>query len=216
MLKKNKYDILLKKIKDANKKTVALYFKFWLLKRKFDNGKYSEQELDIETLKLVSELSYLSCVSAHIGYENIKDVEKIDKDTLFESLKIKGFNRKIFEENYHRNLTTFVRLLAFYAILEKENIDFLNLNNINFNEGITGGKSVQDILDSETQNLSEESQELLDALHDDFELSNISEEVKELIETYHNKYMEKNIYPLVQVHEVKEKSIIKFAKKLGK
>lgn len=217
MLKKSKYEVMSKELKGIYKTTISMIFKLLVISNKLKNKKIDDNSLDYETLEIFDQAFPVAITLAHIGYENNKDLQNIDKAKLFSYLESKNINPSEFSYNYSKKLTSCVKVLLFLAIVEKENITLPNLKDPDLAIKLLNGDGIEDLIFGFIDDISYESWSLLDSITSKrFNFNNLTEEQKQIIEDYHTKYMNSNIYPKVTKDTIKEKSILKVAQSFAR
>jgi len=217
MSKKTKYSIMSKELKGTYKSTISMVFKLLSINNKLKNKKINDDVFSFEMLNIVSQALPTVLTLAHMGYENNKDLQNIDKIKLFSYLETKKINPAEFSYNYSKNITLYIKFLLLFAILEKENISFPNIKDPELAIKLLEGQGIEELFEEACNQLSPESEDMLDdAFADDFNINDLSEEQKALIDSYHEKYMNKNIYPRVTKDTSKEQTVMKLAKAFGK
>lgn len=216
MLKKGKYNIMSKALKGTYKNTISMIFKIYSIQSKYENKKIDSDSFDFEMAKIINEMYPTALAVAHIGYENNKDLQKIDKTKLYSYLESKKIGAAEFSHNYARRLTTSIKILLFFAILDKENISLPNLNDPELAVKLLEGQGIDELYESVFDQSLECQNMIFNVFSDDFNINDLTIEQKSLLDSYHENYMNKNIYPKVTDHQLKEKTIMGFAKSLGK
>lgn len=217
MSKKNKYDVMKNEMKDFNKYAISLVFQLFSWKRKIKKGKITDEELSLEVISNLDKLIPFLEIISHIFYENFKDIENIDKNELFESLKSKKINPMVFVNNYNKNKEVFTKILLFFALIDKFNITLPKFDNPELAMDLLSNFGdfddfIYKILDDYDPNVIFDVYSALS----DFDVTSPEDENYELIENFHNKYMNRNINPYVTISEIPNKEVIKLARTIGK
>lgn len=224
---KSKYTVMRKEFKKCGRETRAIIFKFMpkLLKASKEIKKADKLDIDIsdsqtesiviDIVELLSQIAPNMKLSSHILYENIRDLEKIDSDKLQSYLKSKGISYMSFAHKFNEQLKNSVIFILLFAIMEKENINILDLNNPDYATKLMNGSSITDIFEEMIDELSPDAVDLCSELFtEDFDPKNLSYELAELLETSHESFMSEHIYSQVTKPNVSEKDVLRLSKKL--
>lgn len=216
MFKKNKYDIMIKDLKGSSKTLFMMFLKLNYLAKSAMKGKIGEEQLQEITTHLLRNVYPVLIVSAHIGYENCKDIKDVDKKELYNYLNAKGVSVNGFFDDYYAKQKLMCRMLAILSVLEKENIALPKLDDPKVAVNLLGGTNIEEVFGEVVEKVSDENRHFIkEALDNEFDSRKMSDALKEIIDNYHNSYMEEVIIPRVN-KQVKNKQIIKNAEKLGR
>ena len=217
MSKKTKYDIMSKELKGTYKSAISMVFKLLSINSKLKNKKINDDVFSFEMLNILSQAFPTLLTVSHIGYENNKDLQKVDKTKLFSYLETKKINPAEFSYNYSKSMTSYIKFLLLFAILEKENVSLPDIKDPELAIKLLEGQGIDELFEETCDQLSSESEDMLyDVFAEDFNINDLSEEQKALLDSYHEKYMNKNIYPRVTKDIPKEKTVMKLANAIGK
>ena len=216
MFGKNKYDVMKKEMKGMYLTVVKLVPKLLSLSSKIKKEKINEDAAVLEAATMMEEVMPIIIKASHLIYENAKDLENIEKETLFTHLRKKGINPATFSFNYNYKKNEMAKILMVLAILEKENIQIPSFKDPSIALKLLSGDGINGIISEVMEDISYESMNTIEIIvEDDFQVSQLDEEETELLEGYHNKYMSERIFPHV-TKNTPDKDILKRATSIGK
>lgn len=217
MFRKSKYDVMKKEVEGSGLCIISLMVKLFRLNNKLKKGTISEEQINMEIMTMLENVLPLIQKVSHVGYENSKDIETVDKQKLSEYIQKKGINPTQFINNYTETKKKMTKTLMVFALFDRDNVQFPKLKSPEMALKILNGEGVENIMVDTLDSLSGETRDTFSNIFNyDFELSDLSEEDVQLLENYHNRYMIKNIYPKVTKQVTSETEIIKMSKSLGK
>lgn len=225
---KSKYAIMRKEFKKSGREMKAIMLKFVpkLLSAKREIEKANRLNTDmsvsqsgsiiIDIMSLLSQLVPGIRKVSHIQYENIRDLEKIDRNKLQSYMESKGIDYTKFAYKYSEQLKSSVRVILLFSLMDRENIGIVDLNSLKIADKLMDGGSVTDIVDEIIEKFSPHALDLCSEVFndDDFDPRNLPSELAELLETSHNDFMNQHIYSQVTNHSVSEQDVLKLSKKL--
>ncbi len=214
MYGKNKYYIMLKKLNATRLTAGKLVIKLLLLKNKVKKGKISQEQAMAEAGNIMSVALELMKKTAHIVYENCKDMKNIDEQELSRCLQKKGINEEKFLRNHYGAKKHSEQLLLILALLDRDFDETLDVEKQEMlysqilNHELTNTDDSFYELSPDTKNI------ITSILRDeDIEVNGLGEEYIQLLKNYHNKYMAQYIYPEVTDYDVPDELIIKVSTK---
>lgn len=221
---KDVYDVINARV-EADKKEIYLSIAkltpiLLKIKRLQDSGKENDLLMFEFLQKLKPLVPHIESMF-HYEYEIMCDVDRrYGYERFCSILSEKDFNQTEFAVKYVSNRNQIIKILAFFALLRKNNIsleDLIGKDDADLALRIFNNQDMSCAIDNIFDRLSAEDLDLLESIVDNRNrYKEPSQEVTDLANEYHERYMQEFIYPFATKKECSDDKLVKLALKANK
>lgn len=214
----SKYDIMENEEKISSMAVIDLMIDIQELIKKYESDEIDCFECNDEIKSLIGDAFSNFKLIAHLGYENAKDLFRLDMKTISSSVKRDGINLTSFANNYEKVINRYAKTLLIFCVLEEEDIDVKNICDITTFNALINGNTTElfNCFRNNYIEISEDNKRLLDKFNDDkFIVSDLSFTQIQKLNDYHDSYCRRCIYPKITCDKDEKDRVLMHAKRIS-
>ena len=218
MVDRSKYDIMESEEKTSSMAVVDLLVYIHSLIKKLENDEITSYECDEEIKTLISNACFNFKLIAHLGYENAKDLFRVDMKSISSSVRSDGITVSSFATNYEKVINRYAKTLLIFCVLDEEEIDVKDICDISTFNSLINGNTIE-LLEYFNHNdiiLSNDNKELLTRFNEDnFVVSSLSSSQIKRLNDYHDSFVRRYIYPKITCDKDEKGRVLMQAKRIS-
>lgn len=214
----SKYDIMENEEKISSMAVVDLLVDIHEIIKKYESNEVDSFECSEEIKTLIGDAFSNFKLIAHLGYENARDLFRLDMKTISLSVKKDGVNLTSFSTNYEKVINRYAKTLLIFCILEEEDIDIKSLCDISTFNSLINGNTIElfNYFRNNDVIISEENKKVLDKFLDEkFVVSGLTTSQVKKLNDYHDSYVRRCIYPKITCDKDEKDRILIHAKRIS-
>ena len=218
MVDRSKYDIIENEEKTSSMAVVDLLVDIHSLIRRLEADEITSYECDEEIKNLISNACFNFKLIAHLGYENAKDLFRIDMKSISSSVRSDGVTVSSFATNYEKVINRYAKTLLIFCVLDEEDIDVKDICDISTFNSLINGNTIElfEYFNSRDIIISEESKSLLARFNEDsFVVSSLSSSQIKKLNDYHDNFVRRYIYPKITCDKDEKVRVLNHAKRIS-
>lgn len=214
----SKYDIMENEEKISSMAVVDLLIDIHELIKKVESDEIDSFECQDEITSLIGNAFSNFKLIAHLGYENAKDLFRIDMKSISSSVKMDGVSLSSFSKSYEKVINRYAKTLLIFCVLDEEEIDVKDMCDLTTFNSLINGNTTElfNYFKSKDILISRENERLLLKFNDDkFVVSNLDPlEIKKLND-YHDNFVRRYIYPKITCDKDEKSRVLTHAKRIS-
>ena len=214
----SKYDIMENEEKISSMAVVDLLVDIHEIIKKYESNEVDSFECSEEIKTLIGDAFSNFKLIAHLGYENARDLFRLDMKTISSSVKKDGVNLTSFSTNYEKVINRYAKTLLIFCVLEEEDIDIKSLCDISTFNSLINGNTIElfNYFRNNDVIISEENKKILDKFLDEkFVVSSLTTDQIKKLNDYHDSYVRRCIYLKITCDKDEKDRILMHAKRIS-
>lgn len=218
MVDRSKYDIMENEEKISSMAVVDLLIDIHELIKKLEADEINSYECDEEIKSLISNAFSNFKLIAHLGYENAKDLFRIDMKSISSSVRSDGITVSSFANNYEKVINRYAKTLLIFCVLEEEEIDVKDICDMTTFNSLINGNTIE-LFEYFNRNdiiISDSNKTLLSRFNEDsFVVSSLDSSQIKKLNDYHDSFVRRYLYPKITCDKDEKNRVLLHAKRIS-
>ncbi len=218
MVDRSKYDIMENEEKISSMAVVDLLIDIHDLIKRLEANEINSYECDEEIKSLISNAYFNFKLIAHLGYENAKDLFRIDMKTISSSVRSDGVTVSSFANNYEKVINRYAKTLLIFCVLEEEEVDVKDICDISTFNSLINGNTIElfEYFNCNDIIISDDNKALLSRFNEDsFVVSSLTPLQIKKLNDYHDSFVRRYIYPKITCDKDEKTRVLTHAKRIS-